>query len=126
MRLFIIFFFITSIFACNTSSNINAYKDYTKAKKDYINSVLNNNKYKEISALKEIVTCGEFLGFNVRKYKHRLKTLTKPKFQSPLKIESNYIKLLSMNPIKIKLSSKMKVKFFTLYKNKKYYLFRQR
>jgi len=118
MRLLFIFFLFTSLFACDTSSNVKAYKDYTKAKQLYIKAVLSGSKYKKISSLREIVKCGKFLGFNVKRYQTRLNQLTN---HSPLKIESSYIKLLSLNPIKIKLSKKMKVKFFTLYKNKTYY-----
>ena len=129
MRLIILLFFITSLFACDTSTNLSAYNDYTKAKQNYIQSILDNNKNKKIQALEEIVKCGKFLGFNVNKYDKRLKQLqpaksiqvNKPKFQNPLKIESNYIKLLSINPIKIKLSKKMYVKFSTLYRKGKYY-----
>jgi N-acetylmuramoyl-L-alanine amidase len=123
MRFIIFLFFITTLFACDTSSNTKAYNNYTLAKKNYIQAILDNNKNKKISALKEIIECGKFLGFNVSKYEQRLKTLkpTFKTFQNPLKIESNYIRLISIHPIKIKLSSKMKVKFFTLYKNHKYY-----
>ena len=126
MRLILILFFFTSLFACDTSSNVSAYNDYTKAKQTYIQSIIDNNKKLQIKSLKEIIKCGRFLGFNINKYDKRLKQLnssktTKAKFQNPLKIESNYIKLLSINPIKIKLSKKMYVKFSTLYRKGKYY-----
>ena len=130
MRLILILFFFTSLFACDTSTNVSAYNDYTKAKQTYIQSIIDNNKKLQIKSLKEIVKCGRFLGFNVNKYDKRLKQLNppknvhknaKPKFQNPLKIESNYIKLISINPIKIKLSRKMYVKFSTLYRKGKYY-----
>ena len=125
MRVIFLFFIFTSLFACDTSTNLKAYKNYRDAKQNYINSVLSNNNKQKINSLKEIVKCGEFLGFDILKYKKRLSQLTKPKhkpkFQNPLKIESNYIKLLSINPIKIKLSHKMKVKFFTLHRKNIYY-----
>ena len=134
MRLiFIILFIFTSLVACDTSSNTKAYQNYTSAKQAYIKAIIDNNRFKKIKSLKEIVQCGSFLGFDISKYKKRLNELTpkkrilktnkKPvhKFQNPLKIESNYIKLISSNPIKIKLSKKMVVKYFTLYKQKKYY-----
>ena len=120
MRLIFLLFFFTSLFACDTSSNITAYNDYTKAKQTYIQSIIDNNKNLQIKSLKEVVQCGKFLGFNVLKYDKRLKQLTK-KFQNPLKIESSYIKLLSTNPIKIRLSKKMYVKYSTLYRNHTYY-----
>ena len=124
MRYFIIFLF-TALFGCDTSSNTTAYNEYTQAKQIYIQAVLDNSKSKKIYALKEIVKCGEFLGFNVIEYKRELLKL-KPKnppkiIKSPLKIESNYIKILSFNPLDIKLSSRMKVKYFTLYKYHKHY-----
>jgi len=146
MRFLILLFFITSLFACDTSSNSSAYKDYTQAKRDYIQAILDNNVKKKIYALGEIVKCGKFLGFNVSKYQQRLNQLTHkksiikkpikhkvihhittkpkkivkkqistPKFQNPLKIESNYIKVLSYNPIQIQLSSKMKVLHSSMY-----------
>ncbi len=134
MRIIILLFFITSLFACDTSTNTKAYQNYTQAKQNYIQSILDNNKKKKIQALEEIVKCGKFLGFNISKYKQRLNelqphpkrkitknTLSKHKFQNPLKIESNYIKILSLNPIKIKLSKKMKILYSTLHRKKKYY-----
>jgi len=130
MRLIFLLFFITSLFACDTSSNVKAYQNYTKAKQTYIQSIIDNNKKLQIKSLEEIVKCGRFLGFNVNKYNKRLKQLkpvikvqtsSRPKFQNPLKIESSYIKLLSINPIKIKLSKKMDVKYSTLYRKHRYY-----
>jgi len=131
MRLIFLLFFFTSLFACDTSSNTKAYQNYTQAKQIYIQAIIDNDKKKKISALENIVKCGKFLGFNISKYEKRLKELSpkksiqkkiKPKkFQNPLKIESSYIKLLSTNPIKVKLSKKMYIKYFTLYKKHKYY-----
>jgi len=47
---------------------------------------------------------------------------SKVKFQNPLKIESNYLKIkIEKNVIKIRLSSKMRVKFFNLVRKGKYY-----
>ena len=84
MRVIFLLFFFTSLFACDTSSNITAYNDYTKAKQTYIQSIIDNNKNLQIKSLKEIVQCGRFLGFNVSKYDKRLKQLTpKKKFQNP-------------------------------------------
>ncbi len=116
---FIFLLFITTLFACDTASNIKAYNDYKLAKENYIQAVLDNNKNKKISSLKEIVKCGRFLGFNVNKYEQRLKSLS----INPLKIESKYIKLISTNPIKIRLSSKMRVKFSTMKRGKYYKVF---
>jgi N-acetylmuramoyl-L-alanine amidase len=116
---FIFLLFITTLFACDTASNIKAYNDYKLAKENYIQAVLDNNKNKKISSLKEIVKCGKFLGFNVNKYEQRLKSLS----INPLKIESKYIKLISTNPIKIRLSSKMRVKFSTMKRGKYYKVF---
>jgi len=147
MRLIILLFFFTSLFAaCDTSSNYKAYQGYTKAKQVYIQAILDNNKKDKISSLHDIVKCGKFLGFNVSKYEKRLKQLQpskkvvkkhiihksqhkksvthkKAKFQNPLKIESSYIKVLSFNPITIRLSKKMKVLYFTMHKKKYYYIF---
>jgi len=144
MRLLILLIFITSLFgACNTSSNYQAYKNYSQAKQKYIQSILDNNTKHKINALKDIVKCGKFLGFNVVKYQQRLnqllsknkkthhtttkKVVSKPKFQNPLKIKSRYIKVLSFNPIRIRLTTNMKVLHSTLYKKSKnykyYYIF---
>jgi N-acetylmuramoyl-L-alanine amidase len=130
MRLLIIFIFFTSLFACDTSNRTTAYRDYNKAKTDYIQSILDNKKQLKIKSLRDIVKCGRYLGFNVSKYQNRLYELTKthiskpkskPKFQNPLKIQSNYISLISTNPIKIRLSKKMKIHFSTLYRSHTYY-----
>jgi len=146
MRLIFLLVLFTSLFACDTSSNSKAYQNYTTSKQQYIQSILDNNTKQKIKALQEIVKCGKFLGFNVSKYNQRLNELTHTlhktpktksnlitknkvnnKFQNPLKIESSYIKVLSLHPIKIKLSKKMYVKYFRLYKKnqkrKYYYVF---
>ena len=125
---YLLVFLFTALFGCNTISNRAAYQDYTKAKQKYIQAVLDNSKKEKILALNEIVKCGEFLGFNIIEYKRELLKL-KPKnsqpkiIKSPLKIESSYIKILSFNPLDIKLSSKMKIKYSTLYKYHKHYKF---
>ncbi len=131
MRFIVILFFITALFGCNTSSLSKAYQSYTTAKQHYIQAILNNNKKQKINSLKEIVKCGSFLDFNVSKYKKELNNLGYKKYKyvskkvipikNPLKLESKYIKVISYYPLKIKLNSKMKVKYFTLVRNKKYY-----
>ena len=136
MRFLVIVFFITALFGCDTSSSSRAYQSYINAKQNYIQSILNNNKKQKISSLKNIVECGKFLGFNVGKYKkelikleytknkkhntHSYKKATQP-IKNPLKLESKYIKIISFYPLKIKLNSKMKIKYSTLIKNNKYY-----
>jgi N-acetylmuramoyl-L-alanine amidase len=125
-------FFITALFGCNTSSLSKAYENYIIAKQDYINAILDNNKKQKINSLKDIVKCGNFLGFNITKYKKELnkldykkhknisKKVIKP-IKNPLKLESKYIKVISYYPLKIKLNSKMKVKYFTLVRYNKFY-----
>ena len=124
MRLLFLLIFFIPLFGCNTSSNTKAYQTYTEAKHNYIQSILDNNRIKKIESLKTIVQCGKFLGFDISKYNKQLIQLTKQKKinkHSPLKIESNYIKIISYNPLKIKLSSKMRVKFLTLHSHNRYY-----
>ena len=53
-------------------------------------------------------------------------TKPKPKFQNPLKIESDYINFINDDPIEVELSSKMKVKYSNFYAKKSkvyYYIF---
>jgi N-acetylmuramoyl-L-alanine amidase len=139
MRFLILLFFITALFGCNTSSLSKAYQNYTAAKQNYIQAILNSNKKQKIISLKDIVECGNFLGFNVSKYKRELnklnpkiknKTTTKKYnvskkaiklIKNPLKLESKYIKVISYYPLKIKLNSKMRVKYLTLVKKNKHY-----
>jgi len=120
MRLIIIFLFFTSLFACDTSSNINAYQEYKIAKKNYIKAVVDNNLKERVKNLQKVIKCGKFLGFDISEYKSELDKLTS---HSPLKIESPYLKITSFNPITIKLSHKMKVKFWQLKKRYYYKIF---
>lgn len=94
MRLFLAsFLFFTILFSCNTQSNTLAYKDYSKHKKLYINAILDNNEKQKRISLKEIVACGEFLGFDVSKYKERLTNLSKK--------HNIYLKITSFEPLTI-------------------------
>jgi N-acetylmuramoyl-L-alanine amidase len=123
MRFLALLFFITALFGCNTSSRSKAYQSYINAKQSYIKAILDNDNKKEISSLKEIVECGRFLGFNVSKYKKELLKSNKKvsPIKNPLKLESKYIKIISFYPLKIKLNSKMKVKYSTLFNHGRYY-----
>ena len=117
---FLIFFLLitTSLFSrCDSSSLSSVYQTYTDAKQNYINAILTNNKQNRIKALKTIIKCGNLLGFDVSEYQKEINRLKLTK--NPLKLESKYIKIISYYPLKIKLSSKMKIKYFTL--NDKYY-----
>ncbi len=113
MKTLLFLFFAVFLFACNTKNYNTAYQDYYKNQRIYINSILNNNKNKEIAALKEIIKCGEYLNFNVNDYKQKLSKLTYKK-----QIKKEYIKIYSFNPLKIKTSHKYK--FYILKKDKKY------
>jgi len=126
----LLIFIAAILFACNTSSYNSAYKDYRFYKQKYIESLIDNNKNEKIKALKEIVKCGKFLNFDVRKYEEKLNKLTKnttiihkkvnkPKNTLNKKTYSKYIKIHSLNPLKITIPNN-KVTTFTL-KNKKYY-----
>jgi len=142
--LFILLLFST-ILACEHTDLRGAYIEYKDAKQKYIDALLEHNKTSQVFYLKKIVSCGTFLDFDVRKYKKflnmKLPSLDdfkveikpikkkstekkeKPKFQNPLKIESSYIELIKVNPITLKLSSKMKVKYSTFFHSKYYYIF---
>ncbi|NPA55991.1 MAG: N-acetylmuramoyl-L-alanine amidase [Epsilonproteobacteria bacterium] len=120
MRIFLLFIFVT-LFACNKSSNTQAYEDYIQAKQNYIKAILDSNKPKKISSLKEIIECGKFLGFDVSKYQTQLTKLRKNNVYLP-DISDGFIKVLSTYPkLKISLPNKAKVVFFTLHKKNKYY-----
>jgi N-acetylmuramoyl-L-alanine amidase len=109
MRFFLLFLLITSYtFSCDKSSNTAAYKEYSKNKKIYINSILDNDKSKKISSLEKIIECGEFLGFNVESYKQRLKEIQK------YKKNHTKLKIISTKPLKLKLSSNSKVSYSKL------------
>ena len=111
-KLFFLFFAIFA-FACNTKNYNTAYEDYYTNQRIYIISILNNNKTKEISALKELVKCGEYLNFNVNDYKKKLLELTQ-------KHHSNHLQIISFNPLKIKFPNKYKI--YKNIKTKKYYI----
>jgi len=113
MKKLLFLFFSVFLFACNTKNYNTAYQDYYKNQRFYITSILNNNKKKEILALKELIQCGKYLNFNVNDYKQKLSKLTYKK-----QIRKEYIKIYSFNPLKIKTSHKYK--FYTLKKDKKY------
>ena len=134
MRFLLLFIFIiTTLFgSCNSLSLSKTYQIYSTAKQDYIKAILDENRNKKVIALKKIVDCGKVLGFNVSKYEIQLKKLTNKKvkkntphkykpIKNPLKLESKYIKVISYNPLKIKLNSKMRVKYLTLNRKGKLY-----
>jgi N-acetylmuramoyl-L-alanine amidase len=123
---FILFLIVTALFSCNSKSLVSAYQSYNDAKDNYIMALLKSDNKKMIYYLKEIIQCGDILGFDVTKYKKTLKEVTKKRIykkiiKNPLKLQPLYIKIEKFNPLKIKLSNNMKVKYFTLYKFKKYY-----
>lgn len=130
MKKFIFFIFFTLLFACDKSSIKKAYNDFYKYQQKYISTILDDNKQEEIKILKELIECGEFLKINVDKYKAKLKKLLqndkiknnkiKNKTQTKSKTKTiKYIKIISYNPIKIKIPSN-KIKTFTI-KNKNSY-----
>jgi len=143
MRLLIVLLFVTALFGCNTSSLSKAYQSYSNAKQNYIRAILDDNKKLKINSLKEIVSCGTVLGFDISKYKKELakfgykqihkkrqkpisksKSIAKHKIKivkNPLKLESKYIDIISYNPLKIRLNKNAKVKYLTLYKSHKHY-----
>jgi len=103
-----------------------AYSDYYKYQQEYISAILDENKQKEITALKKLIECGEFLNIDVTKYKAKLKKLSQNNktknnnTQTKTKtVKNKYIKIISYNPIKIKLPTN-KIKTFTI-KNKNSY-----
>ena len=108
---FLIFFLFSFLKACNTKNFDTAYKDYYYNQREYISAILENNKQKQIKALKELIECGRYLHFDVEEYKKKLEKLLKHKKQ-PKKINifspvsSKYIKIISINPLKIKTSQK--------------------
>ncbi|MEO1927911.1 MAG: N-acetylmuramoyl-L-alanine amidase [Nautiliaceae bacterium] len=113
MRFLLLLFSFIFIFACNTSSINKAYTEYYNYQKKYISALLDNNKQAQIKYLKEMIECGEFLHLNITDYKKKLQSLSKT--YKPVKnypTLSKHIKILSYNPIKIKLPSNQ-VTFFT-------------
>ena len=71
---------LISILVIGNFTFLNASSDSTKfyyAKKNYVASILHNNKQKEIKYLKELVRYGTKLNKNVRKYKNELYRLDK-------------------------------------------------
>jgi N-acetylmuramoyl-L-alanine amidase len=127
MRFFFIpFLIITALFSCNSNSLVSAYQSYNNAKQNYIAAILESNNKKMLYFLKEIIQCGDILGFDVTKYKKALKDATKKRIhkkivKNPLKLQPIYIKVEKFNPLKIKLSNNMKVKYLTLYRDHKHY-----
>jgi len=120
-KIFLIFFLLLPLFACNTTNFDTAYKDYYQNQRIYISAILENNKQKQINALKELIKCGKYLHFNVDDYKNKLyrliKTAHKTKeyrrkrnYKTKIKISPNkYIKILSLNPLKIKTTQNYRV-----------------
>jgi len=101
MRFFIIFFLFIFSYSCNTKNFNTAYKDYYKYQKLYINAILDDNKAKKIRYLKKLIECGEYLHFDVKRFKEKLKKLSPPK--------KTYVKILSQNPLKIKTSNHYRI-----------------
>jgi N-acetylmuramoyl-L-alanine amidase len=126
-------FLFSFIFACDTSSINNAYKDYYKYQQKYIAAILDSNTNQKIKALKGLVECGKFLHFNIEDYRQKLHSLLQKNMKSKLqfksakdktpsnnaKLPSKYIKIYSYNPLKIKIPD-TNIKYFTI-KSKKYY-----
>jgi len=124
---FLLFFSI--LFACNTSSVNSAYKDYYKYQQKYISAILDNNRQKEIYALENLIECGKYLKIDTKEYEEKLAKFKKPKKNYKTKIHfsqkndntpktktrhvSKYIKIISYNPLKIRVPSE-KVKVFTI------------
>ncbi len=118
--LLFIFLVFSPLLACNTSNFNTAYQDYYKNQRAYISAILDNNKQKEISVLKELIKCGEYLHFNVDDYKSKLNRLLKKhptkhiqkhrkKYKTKINSHSNYIKIISLNPLKIKTDKNYKI-----------------
>ena len=103
---FLIFLFFTILFACNTKNIDSAYKDFYHYQRIYISAILDNNKQKQIIALKELIKCSKFLHFNAENYKEKLNKLLKKSkkiFKNKADTYHNeYIKIISYNPLKIK------------------------
>ncbi len=104
----LLFFSFSFLFSCNTYSNKTAYKEYSKNKKIYINSILDDNKQKKISSLKNMIDCGRFLGFNVEIYQQRLKQILQ------YKKKNIRLKIIDTNPLRLKVSRNSKVTFFKI------------
>ena len=131
MKFFLTFFlFFSFIFACNTTNFNTAYQDYYKNQQIYIKALLDNNKIKEIAALKQLIKCGKYLSFNIKPYQKKLQTLIGTNLRQVKKIYHNkpisfikkhakYINILSYKPLKI--SNITSYNMFNL-KNKKKYL----
>jgi len=119
---FLLFFFLLA-FACNTDSVNEAYKEYYKYQQDYVSAILDDNKKEKIEALKGLISCGEFLKFNVEDYKKKLKSLTASHSSAIHKktvsksTYSRYVKIYSFSPLKVRIPKN--VKYFTI--NKKVY-----
>ncbi|QCI27839.1 N-acetylmuramoyl-L-alanine amidase [Caminibacter pacificus] len=128
MRKVIFLFFFVFLFACDTSSYNAAYKDYYTNQQRYIESLLDGDKQKEIKALKEIIQCGKYLNFDIREYQTKLNKLLKKYPQKTKKtkqsnssnkketkktIYSKYIKIHSINPLRITIPD-TNIKTFTI------------
>ncbi len=119
--LFFLFFFFLSLplNACNTTNFNTAYKDYYNNQRAYISAILDNNTNKEIKALKELIKCGKYLHFNVNDYENKLNKLKKSSknrlnqtHNYKTKINTGtteYIKIISLNPLKIKTDKNYKI-----------------
>jgi len=118
MKKFLILFFITFLFSCDTSSFNSAYKDYYRYQQKYISAILDNDKNQQIRLLKRLIKCGEYLNFNVKDYKTKLDSLTsevktEPKKLFPSKKISKYVKIYSYNPLVLRVPDE-NIRFFTL------------
>ena len=119
MRIILFFIFFVFSFSCNTSNFNSAYQDYYKNQQIYINALLNNDKKKQIKALKELIQCGNYLHFDISDYKSKLSKLSSKKTNRSFKTKqlkkvnhkyqknkkthkNNYINILSYTPLQIK------------------------
>ncbi|MEA2018792.1 MAG: N-acetylmuramoyl-L-alanine amidase [Campylobacterota bacterium] len=87
VKLFLIFLiFSSSLFAISNKY----YKDkFEVTKKLYLNSIMSNNKLKEINYLKKLIRYGDKLNINTTKYKRELNRIDKNTvLRSPLKTKS--------------------------------------
>ena len=102
MRFLLFLIFFSFSFSCNTTNYQTAYKDYYKYQKKYILAILDDNEKNEAKYLKELIECGKYLRFNVKKLEAKLKKLQKTE-------KKTYVKILSTNPLKIKTSNHYKI-----------------
>ena len=122
ISLFLLFFLLLPLKACNTKNFNTAYQDYYNNQRAYISAILDQNKAKEINTLKELIKCGKYLHFNVDDYKSKLNILLqtskkasskKPVHNFKTKLSTRTfckkIKILSFNPLKIRTDKNYRV-----------------